>query len=55
MAQQLAANTLAPGTVVIASAPLPANVYQELRSQSALSHQTTARLMAAILARTAGK
>ena len=53
--QQVAANTLAPGTVIIASVPLPADVYQELRSQAALSHQTAAQLMASILARAAGR
>jgi hypothetical protein len=53
--QQVAANTLAPGTVIIASVPLGADVYEELRSQAALSHQTTAQLMAAILARAAGR
>ena len=53
--QQVAANTSTPGTVIIASVPLPADVYQELRSQAALSHQTAAQLMAAILARAAGK
>ena len=53
--QQVAANTLAPGTVIIASVPLPADVYQELRSQAALSHQTAAQLMAAILTRAAGR
>ena len=53
--QQVAANTLAPGTVIIASVPLPADVYEELRGQAALSHQTAAQLMAAILARAAGK
>ena len=53
--QQVAANTLAPGTVIIASVPLPAAVYQELRSQAALSHQTAAQLMAAILAHAAGR
>jgi hypothetical protein len=53
--QQVAANTLAPGTSIIASVPLPADVYQELRSQAALSHQTAAQLMAAILARAAGR
>jgi hypothetical protein len=53
--QQVAANTLAPGTVIIASVPLPADVYQELRSQSALSHQTATQLMAAILAHAAGR
>jgi hypothetical protein len=55
VAQQVAANTLAPGTVIIASVPLPADVYQELRSQAALSHQSTAQLMVAVLARAAGK
>jgi hypothetical protein len=53
--QQVASNTLAPGTVIIASVPLPADVYEELRSQAALSHQTAAQLMAAILARAAGR
>jgi hypothetical protein len=53
--QQVAANTLAPGTVIIASVPLPADVYQELRSQAALSHQTAAELMVAILGRAAGR
>jgi hypothetical protein len=53
--RQIAANTLTQGTVIIASVPLPAGVYQELRSQASLSHQTTAQLMAAILARAAGK
>jgi hypothetical protein len=53
--QQVAANTLSPGTVIIASVPLPADVYEELRSQAALSHQTMDQLMAAILARAAGK
>ena len=55
MEQQVAANTLAPGTVIIASVPLPADVYQELRSQAALSHQTAAQLMTSILARAAGR
>ena len=52
--QQLAANTLAPGTLIIANVPLPPAVYRELRSQAAKVDQSPARLMAAILSRAAG-
>ena len=52
--QQLAANTLAPGTLIIANVPLPPAVYRELRSQAAKVDKTPAQLMAAILARAAG-
>ena len=52
--QQLAANTLAPGTLVIANVPLPPAVYRELRSQAAKVDQSPAQLMAAILSRAAG-
>jgi hypothetical protein len=52
--QQLAANTLAPGTLIIANVPLPPAVYRELRSQAASVGQTPAQLMAAILSRAAG-
>jgi len=53
--QQIAANRLAPGTLLIANVPLPPNVFRELRSQAAASGQTTTQLMAAILTRAAGK
>ncbi|MFZ0066697.1 MAG: hypothetical protein WAK90_11055 [Pseudolabrys sp.] len=52
--QQLAANTLAPGTLIIANVPLPPAVYRELRSQAAKVDQTPAQLIAAILSRAAG-
>ena len=53
--QQIAANRLAPGTLLIANIPLPPDVFRELRSQAAESGQTTTQLMAAILTRAAGK
>jgi len=53
--QQIAANTMPPGTLIIANVPLPPAVYRELRSQAAASHQPPAQLMAAILARAAGR
>ena len=52
--QQIAANTLAPGTLIIANVPLPPAVYRELRSQAASVDKTPAQLMAAILSRAAG-
>jgi hypothetical protein len=52
--QQLTANTLAPGTLIIANVPLPPAVYRELRSQAAKADKTPAQLMAAILSRAAG-
>jgi hypothetical protein len=53
--QQIAAHTMPPGTLIVANVPLPPDVFRELRSQAVASHQTTAQLMAAILARAAGK
>ena len=53
--QQIAANRLGPGTLLIANVPLPPDVFRELRSQAAASGQTTSQLMAAILTRAAGK
>jgi hypothetical protein len=53
--QQVAANAMSPGTLIIASVPLPPDVYRELRSQAAISHQTMDQLMAAILTRAAGR
>ena len=53
--QQIAANTMPPGTLIIANVPLPPAVYRELGRQAAVSHQTPAQLMAAILTRAAGR
>ena len=53
--QQLAANALPPGSVIVAQVPLPPAVYRELRSQAASVGQTPAQLMTAILSRAAGK
>jgi hypothetical protein len=53
--QQIAANRLAPGTLLIANVPLPPDVFRELRSQAATSGQTTTQLMTAILTRAARK
>jgi hypothetical protein len=53
--QQIAANTMPAGTLIIANVPLPPNVYRELRRQAVTSHEAPAQLMAAILARAAGK
>ena len=52
--QQQLANTLSPGTLIIANVPLPPAVYRELRSQAAKVDKTPAQLMAAILSRAAG-
>jgi hypothetical protein len=53
--QQIAANTSAPGTLIIANVPLPPAVFRELRSQAASINQSPAQFMAAILARAAGR
>ena len=53
--QQLAANTLAPGTLIVANVPLPPPVYRELQSQAAMADKTPAQLMSAILSAAAGK
>jgi hypothetical protein len=55
MQQQLAANLMPSGSLIIASVPLPPAVYRELRSQAASAGQTPAQLMTAILSRAAGK
>jgi hypothetical protein len=52
--QQLAANMMPPGSLVIANVPLPPAVYRALRSQAASTGQTPAQLMTAILSRAAG-
>jgi len=53
--QQLAADTMPQGSLIIVNVPLPPAVYRELRSQAATADQTPTQLMAAILARAAGK
>ena len=53
--QQIAANIMPAGTLILVSVPLPPEVFRELRKQAAISHQTTAQLMAAILTRAAGR
>jgi hypothetical protein len=53
--RQIAANMMPAGTLIIANVPLPPDVFRELKRQAAVSSQTTAQLMAAILTRAAGK
>jgi hypothetical protein len=53
--QQLAANLMPSGSLIIANVPLSPAVYHELRSQAASVGQTPAQLMTAILSRAAGK
>src|SRR5262245_25228993 len=53
--QQLAADTMPAGSLIIANVPLPPAVYRELRSQAAAANMTPAQLMTAILARAAGR
>ena len=53
--QQLAADTMPQGSLIIANVPLPPAVYRELRSQAAAANQTPAQFMAALLARAAAK
>ena len=52
--RQLAADILAPGTLIIANIPLPPAVYRELGSQAAKAGQKPAQFMAVILSRAAG-
>ena len=52
--QQLAANMIPPGSLIIANVPIPPAVYRALRSQAASTGQTPAQLMTAILSRAAG-
>jgi hypothetical protein len=53
--RQIAGNMMPAGTLIIASVPLPPDVFRELRRQAFVSNQTTAQLMTAILTRAAGK
>ena len=53
--RQIAANMMPAGTLIIASVPLPPDVFRELRKQAFVSNQTPAQLMTAILSGAAGK
>jgi hypothetical protein len=53
--RQIAANMMPAGTLIIASVPLPPDVFRELRKQASVSNQTPAQLMTAILSRAAGR
>jgi hypothetical protein len=53
--QQLDANTMPSGSLIIADVPLPPAVYRTLRSQAAAVDQTPAQLMGAILTQAAGR
>jgi hypothetical protein len=53
--QQIGADIMPAGTLIIANVPVPPEVFRELRKQAAVSHQTTAELMAAILTGAAGR
>jgi hypothetical protein len=53
--RQIAANMMPAGTLIIANVPLPPDVFRELRRQAAISNQTPAQLMTAILTRAAGR
>jgi hypothetical protein len=52
---KLAVDKILPGGPIIARIPLPPDVYRELQAQAEISHLTAAQLMAAILARAAGR
>jgi hypothetical protein len=47
--QQLAANDLPPGSMIIAEVPVPPAVYRRLRSQAEAAGQTPAQFMGSIL------
>ena len=53
--QQIGADALPAGSLIVANVPLPPAVFRQLRSQAAAVHLTTAQLMADILARAAGR
>jgi hypothetical protein len=56
LARQLApANSLPPGSLVIATVPLSPDVYRRLSAQAGSANQTTARFMAKILTDAAGR
>jgi hypothetical protein len=53
--QQLAANDLPLGSMIIAEVPVPPAVYRRLRSQADAAGQTPAQFMGSILTAAAGK
>jgi hypothetical protein len=53
--QQLAANDLPSGSMIIAEVPVPPAVYRRLRNQAEAVGQTPAQLMGSILTAAAGK
>jgi hypothetical protein len=53
--QQIAANDLPPGSMIIVDVPVPPTVYRQLRSQAVAAGQTPAQFMGSILAVAAGK
>jgi hypothetical protein len=53
--QQIAANDLTPGSMIIVEVPVPPTVYLQLKSQAEAVGQTPAQFMGSILAVAAGK
>ena len=53
--QQIAANALPPGSMIIVDVPVPPAVYRQLRSQAVAAGQTPAQFMGSILTVAAGK
>jgi len=53
--QQLAANDLPPGSMIIAEVPVPPAVYRQLRSQAEAAGQTPTQFMGSILTAAAGR
>ncbi len=52
--QQIAANTMPPGSLIIASIPLPPVVFRDLSTQAEAAGQSPAQFMADILTKAAG-
>jgi hypothetical protein len=53
--QQLAANDLPPGPMIIAEVPVPPSVYRQLRSEAEAGGQTPTQFMGSILTAAAGR
>ena len=53
--QQISADALPAGSLIVANVPLPPAVFRALRSQAAAVHVTTSQFMADILGRAAGR
>jgi hypothetical protein len=53
--QQLAANDLPPGSMIIAELPVPPAVYRQLRSHAEAAGQTPTQFMGSILTAAAGR